>query len=92
MPLFGTDGLINHVSLLIGAAFILGSLMFRKNVANGLMDFSFSPIGSSACGILTFIVMDNMFNSLKWNLLISLIVLLVTGFLLAPIIGDGEAE
>ena len=93
MPeLFGTEGLINHITLLISAAFVLGAMLFRKNVANDIMGFPFSVIGSSAGSILLFIVFDNMFNSIKIPLATGLIGFFAGGFLLASIIGDGETE
>jgi len=91
--LFGNkDALIGSMELLFGAVFVLGAFIFRKSVANDMLDREFSVIGSSALGILTFLILDVAINlSLKFCVGLGLIAWAVGGFLLAPIIGDGEA-
>jgi len=93
MPnLFGTDGIVNHLTLIFAAVYVLGALLFRKNVANDLMGYPFSVIGSSALSILLFTILNIFIENFKIPLAISLIGFFVGGFLLAPLIGDGESE
>lgn len=88
---FGTDGIINPVSFLFGAIFVIGALIFRKSVANDMMERGFSVVGSSAGGIIAYIIMDNLIGILKYSVVVGLIVWAACGFLLAEVIGDGEA-
>ena len=90
---FGSDGVLsfimNPMSLLFGAIFVLGALIGRKQI-NDNMDRGFSVIGASAGGILGFIIMDNIFHTLKFSIGVGLIAWAAAGFLLAEIIGDGQ--
>ena len=92
MNIFGnTDALIGSIDLLIGALFVLGAFIFRKSVANDSMDQSFSVIGASAAGMITFLIAKTLTLPIKYSVLIGIVAWGVGGFLLAPIIGDGEA-
>ncbi len=91
-PLFGTDGIINHVTLIFGAIFALGGLIFRKSIANDLLDMQFSFIGSMIGSIPTFIIVDNVFGIFKLTVVGSLIGCMIGGFGLGPILWDGEAQ
>lgn len=89
--IFGNkDALIGSLELAIGAAFVLGALIFRKSVANDMLDRGFSVIGASVGGILTFLILNNIFDNLKICIGIGLVAWAAGGFLLAEIIGDGE--
>ena len=90
--LFGTDGLINHMTLIFGAVFALGGLMFRKNIANDIFDMKFSFIGCMVGGMLAFIIFDNLFGILKLSVVVTLIAWLGGGFGLGPFLWDGEAS
>ena len=90
-PLFGTDGLINHLTLIFGAIYSLGGLVFRKSVANDLLDFRFSFIGCIASSMLVFIITDFFFDNLKILLISSLIAFFVGGFGLGELLPDGDA-
>lgn len=92
MPLFGTDAIINHMTLIFGALFALGGLIFRKSVANDLLDMKFSFIGCMIGFCLSFIILDNTFHILKLTVVVSLICWIVGGFGLGPFLWDGEAE
>ena len=65
MVLFGTDGMINHLTLIFGAVYALGGLIFRKSIANEILDQKFSFIGCMVGSIVTFIIFDNLFHILK---------------------------
>ena len=92
--IFGNkDALIGSMELLFGALFVLGAFIFRKSVANDMMDRGFSVIGSSAASVLGFILCSAVFNlSLKYSVVIGLVAWTAAGFLLAEIIGDGYAD
>lgn len=92
MPLFGTEGLINHLTMIFSAVFALGGLMFRKNIANDLLDIKFSFIGCMVGSMLVFIIMDVFFNNLKVLVVGSLIGWLVGGYFGGIFLWDGEAE
>jgi len=92
MPLFGTEGIINHLTMIFGAVYALGGLIFRKSVANDLLNMEFSFIGSLSFSMITFIILDLIFNNIKILVVGSLIMWTIGGFLLAPIIKDGEAS
>lgn len=92
--IFGNkDALIGSVELLFGAIFVIGALIFRKSVANDMMDTGFSVIGASAAGVIGFILCSAVFDfSLKISVVIGLAAWAAGGFLLAEIIGDGYAD
>lgn len=92
MNLFGTDALINHFTLIFAAAFALGGLIFRKTVANDILDMKFSFIGCVAGSMIVFIILDLIFDNLKVLVVGSLIGWLVGGFLAGPFLWDGFAE
>ena len=92
MSLFGTDGIINHITLIAGTVLTLGGFIFRKVVANDSLGYPFSVVGSSGLSILTFIIVDNIFNKIKWSVVSSFIVFMIAGFILGPLLWDGEAK
>jgi len=92
MNLFGTDALINHFTLLFAAAFALGGLVFRKSIANDMLDMRFSFIGCLVASMLTFIILDVMFDNLKILVVGGLLAWLAGGFGLGPVLWDGEAS
>jgi hypothetical protein len=93
MNIFGNkDALIGSIDLAIGAVFVLGALVFRKTVANDMLETDFSVIGSSAAGILCFIILKN-FLAFKIAIGLGIIAWLLVGFLLPKLINiDGSAD
>lgn len=91
--LFGNkDALIGSLDLLFGAIYVLGAFIFRKSVANDMLDMGFSVIGASACSCLAFILVKSITDwSIKIPFAIGLGVWIAAGFLLANVIGDGWA-
>jgi hypothetical protein len=89
--LFGNkDALIGSLDLLFGAIYVLGAFIFRKSVANDMLDMGFSVIGASACSCLAFILVKSITDwSIKIPFAIGLGVWIAAGLLLAPVIGDG---
>jgi tellurite resistance protein TehA-like permease len=92
MSLFGTEGLINHLTLIFGAVFALGGLIFRKSVANDLLDIKFSFIGCMVVSMLVFIIMDVLFDNLKVLVVVSLLGWLAGGYFGGLFLWDGYAE
>ena len=91
--IFGNkDALIGSLELGIGAAFVLGAFIFRKSVANDMLDKGFSIIGSCGLGIITFIVINSIFDVLKMSVGIGFVAWLLGGFLLADFIQDGYSD
>lgn len=92
MNLFGNKGaLIGSLDLFIAAILVLGAFIFRKSVANDLIDRPFSIIGSCVPGVIGFIISHHIFSSLKFPIVIGIFLWLVGGFLLGDLIGDGNA-
>ena len=87
-----TDALIGSIELFIGAIFVLGSLVFRKSVANDLMGYDFSIIGSNVPGILAFLIANSFIDNIKYPVMIGLVCFFLGGFSLAEIVGDGTAS
>jgi hypothetical protein len=90
--LFGNkDALIGSIELLVGAVFVLFSLVFRKSIANDSLGMDFSIIGSCVPSILGFIIFNNIFNSVKFPILIAVGLFVAGGFLVGDKLGDGQA-
>ena len=94
MNLFGNkNALIGSIDLLIMGVLVLGSLVLRKTVANDLLDMDFSVIGSSVLGSIVYLLMDKLIHlSMRLSAGIGLLAFIAGGFLLAPLIGDGQAD
>ena len=89
---FGTsNAIVTPITALVGAVMVLGSMIFRKVVANEVANMPFSVIGSSVPGILSFLIASNLLP-IKWSLLIGLICFFAGGFLVGDLLGDGEAS
>jgi len=90
MNIFGNkDALIGSIELAIAAALDLGSLIFRKSVANDMLNMDFSVIGSSALGIIGFLVMTIIGLNTKIAVGVAIVAWALGGFLTADFIGDG---
>jgi hypothetical protein len=91
---FGSDGVLrfifNPMSLFFAAVAVLGAAILRKQIND--QGYGFSWIGSSAVSIVLFIIGDNIFENIKFPILMGVIGLLAGGFLLSEIIGDGYAD
>lgn len=90
--LFGTDGLINMLTLIFAAVFALGGLIFRKSVANDILDIRFSFIGCMVGSMLGFIITDILFDNLKILVVVSIVTWLVGGYFGGMFLWDGEAS
>lgn len=89
---FGTSGFeCSFVIYIIPAVFVLVALLFRKNVANDTLGMGFSVLGSTIPSLLAYYILFAFFHSFKWSLIAGLLLFFIGGFLLAELIGDGEA-
>ena len=91
MNLFGTtDALITIVTALIGGAMFLGGAVFRK-IVNDLLGLSFSLIGSTAVGVISYIIFSQ-FLAIKYSIMIAIVLWLVGGFGMGFLLPDGESS
>ncbi len=66
--------------------------VFRKNIAEGLLDMDFSLIGGSVAGALVFIIMMYITHSMKWGGIVGFLGVVVGGFLGAGFLPDGQSD
>ncbi len=66
--------------------------LFRKNIAEGLLDMDFSLIGGSIFGAIVFIVMMYITHSMKWGGIVGLVGVIVGGFIGANFLPDGGSS
>ena len=76
--------------MMIGLFFV--AAIFRKNIAEGLLDMDFSLIGGSVTGAIVFIIMTYITHSMKWSGIIGLIGVIAGGFVGAQFLPDGESD
>ena len=76
--------------MMIGLFFV--AAIFRKNIAEGLLDMDFSLIGGSVAGAIVFIIMTYITHSMKWSGIIGLIGVVAGGFVGAQFLPDGESD
>lgn len=76
---------------IISGGIILGSLIFRKSVANDYLGKSFSAWGGSILSLIAFIIMNHITN-IRYSLGVALVVLFSAGFLIGDKLGEGDAE
>lgn len=76
--------------IMIGLFFV--AAVFRKNIAEGLLDIDFSLIGGSGGGAIIFIIMSYITHSMKWSGIAGLVGVVVGGFLGASFLPDGESD
>ena len=92
MNITGSNGIINPIVMIVATVMILGGFIFRKVVANESLNVPFSLIGSCAGGILSFVLVYNIFHTIRWAVLVALIVYFGLGFLIGDAMGDGESK
>ena len=66
--------------------------MFRKNIAEGLLDMEFSLIGGSIGAVIVFIIMIYITHSMKWSGVAGLVGVIIGGFVGATFLPDGESD
>ena len=89
----GTSGFeCSFIIYILPALFVFLGLIFRRSVANDLLDWRFSVIGSSAAAILGHFISYGLFNNLKISLVTGIVLFFIGGFGLGEILPDGEAS
>jgi len=74
--------------MMIGLFFV--AAIFRKNIAEGLLDMDFSLIGGAGIGCLVFFIMTYITHSMKWSGIAGLVGVIVGGFIGAQFLPDVE--
>ena len=94
MNLFGNkNALIGSIELLIMGLYVLGAMIFRKSVANDMMNVGFSVIGASGLSCIAFVTFHAIFTewAIKFPVAIGLVGWIIGGLVFSEIIGDGWA-
>lgn len=76
--------------IMIGLFFV--AALFRKNIAEGILDIEFSLIGSSVTGAIVFIITIYITHSMEWSGIIGIIGVIIGGFVSAPFLPDTESS
>ena len=88
----GFEGFDCSILWLILMALFFTAALFRKNIAEGILDMDFSLIGATAAGAITFIVMIYITHSMKISGIAGLIGVIIGGFIGAKFLPDGESD
>lgn len=91
VEIFGTEGIINMWTLIVATVLSLGGFIFRKSIANDLLDWKFSVVGAIGLGCIGFIIVDNIFHNIKISIIVAIVGWLAGGFGLGNVLWDGEA-
>lgn len=90
---FGTSGFECSFSIyVIPAVIVIIAILFRKNIANDILDYPFSLIGSSVVGVIAYYIVYGLFGVMKYSLLAGIVGLLIGGFVLGTFMPDGESD
>ncbi len=76
--------------IMIGLFFV--AAVFRKNIAEGLLDMDFSLIGGSVIGAIVFIIMIYITHSMEWSGIAGVVGVIIGGFVGAHFLPDGESS
>jgi hypothetical protein len=88
---FGTHGIINPLTLLVGAVMFLVGAILRKQI-NDFIDMNFSVILATGVGVLSYILLDNIFHIMKLSIGLSVVLWIAGGFLGGFIMPDGQSS
>ena len=66
--------------------------LFRKNIAEGMLDMDFSLIGGTVMGAIVFVIMTYITHSIKWSGFVGVIGVIIGGFIGAQFLPDGESS
>ena len=85
----GAEGMACSGIWLIMVFLFLIAAMLKKQL-DEILGMDFSMPGGAIVGILSFIIIFLVTKSAKWGFIISLILLIVAGFIAGPYLGGGE--
>jgi len=88
----GFQGFDCSILWIIIMVIFFAAAMFRKNIAEGLLDMDFSLIGATASGTLVFIIMTYITHSMKWSGLIGFAGAVIGGFIGSRFLPDGSSS
>ncbi len=88
----GFEGFDCSLLWIIMIMLFFSAAVFRKNIAEGLLDMDFSLIGASIIGCIVFIIMIYITGSMKWGGISGLIGVIAGGFIGAHFLPDGESS
>ncbi len=88
----GFEGFDCSILWIILMLLFFAAALFRKNIAEGILDMDFSLIGGTAAGVITFIIMTYITHSMKISGIVGLIGIIVGGFIGAKFLPDGEGS
>ncbi len=88
----GFEGFDCSILWIIIVLLFFATAVFRKNIAEGILDMDFSLIGGFVFGTIVFIVMMYITHSMKWGSIVALIGVIVGGFVGASFLPDVESS
>lgn len=88
----GFEGFDCSILWIIIIILFFAAAIFRKNIAEGLLDMDFSLIGASVTGAIVFIIMTYITHSMKWSGIAGGIGVIVGGFIGAQFLPDGGSS
>jgi len=88
----GFEGFDCSILWIILIMIFFSAAIFRKNVAEGILDMDFSLIGGSAIGAIAFVVMIFITHSMKWSGVAGVVGMIIGGFIGSQFLPDGESS
>ncbi len=88
----GFEGFDCSILWIIIVLLFFAAAVFRKNIAEGILDMDFSLIGGSVAGALVFVIMTYITHSMKWSGVAGFIGVIIGGFIGAKFLPDGESD
>lgn len=88
----GFTGFDCSILWIIMILLFFAAAIFRKNVAEEILDMGFSLIGGTIAGAITFIVMMYITHSMKWGSIVGFIGVVIGGLVGAQFLPDGESD
>ena len=88
----GYEGFGCSIAWLLMVLIFFISAIFRKQIAEGLLNTEFSLIGSVILGEVGFVVGSFLTHSFKWSFLIGMFALVVGGLVGSKFLPDGGSD
>ena len=88
----GFEGFDCSILWIIMIGLFFTAAVFRKNIAEGILNMDFSLIGGSAGGAVVFIIVVFITHSMKVSGIAGIIGVIVGGFVGAKFLPDGESD
>lgn len=88
----GFTGFDCSILWIIMILLFFAAAVFRRNIAEGILNMDFSLIGGSAAGAIVFVIMAYITRSIKWSGILGLIGVIIGGFIGSRFLPDGESS